>query len=72
MAVANNAIKRAISTGLFNYREGFSPSYEKLFSLVDLVDSTRLQLGEVPDILLLNIVFANRKQGPFTETRAIR
>ena len=27
LAVANNATKEAISAGLFNYREGFSPSY---------------------------------------------
>ena len=72
LAVANNATKEAISTGLFNYREGFSPSCDKLSSLVDLVDSTALHVGEFQGILLLNIFFANGKEGKFTETRVIR
>ena len=71
-AVANNAIKKAISAGLFNYRDMCSPCYDKLSSLLDLVDSTGLQLGEIQGILLLNTLFANEKERPFTETRAIR
>ena len=71
LSVANTATKEAISTSLFNYREGFSPCYDKLSSLVDLVESTGLQLGEIQGILLLNIFFASEKEGTFTETRAI-
>ena len=72
LSVANSATKEAISTGLLNYRERLSPSYDKLSSLVDLVDSTWLQLGEIQCLLLLHIFFANGKECAFTETRAIR
>ena len=52
----------AISTDVFNYREEFPPCYDKLSSLVDLVESTGLQLGEIQGILLLNIFFVNGKK----------